>query len=70
VGSNEVLKRVRTQVDDVDGRRVARTNVDSGNDGRHAAGTNIGQQCVPTRFCKAYERSSAVLTADVENVHM
>jgi len=70
VGSNKVLKRVLTQVDDVDGRRVARTNVASGNDGRHAAGTNVGQQCVPTRFCKAYERSSAVFTADLEHVHM
>ena len=58
------------RLDDVYGRQVARTNVASDNDGRHAAGTNVGQQCIPTRFCKAYERSSAVLTADVEHVHI
>jgi len=49
VGTNELLQRVRTQVDHVDGRRAERTNV--------------GQPCIPTRFCKAYERRSAVLTA-------
>jgi len=31
VCTNEVLQRIRTQVDDVDGRRGARTNVASGN---------------------------------------
>jgi len=49
VGSNEVLQRVRMQVDDVDSRRGARTNV--------------GQQWVAMRFCNMYERRSAVLTA-------
>jgi len=70
VGSNEVLERVRMQVDDVDGRRVAHTNVASGNGGRHAACTNVGQWCVPTRFCNPYEHRSAVLTAYEQCVRM
>jgi len=70
VGSNEVLQRVRTQVDNVDGRRVARTNVASGNGGRRAACTNVGQWCVPTRFCNVYECRSAVLTAYEQRVRM
>jgi len=70
VGSNEVLQCVRTQVDDVDGRRAVRTNVASGNGGRRAACTNVGQRCVPTRFCNAYERTSAVLTAYEQRVLM
>ena len=51
-GTNEVLQRVRTQVDNVDGRR--------------AAHTNVGQQWVPTRFYNAYERRLTMLMADVE----
>jgi len=70
VGSNEVLQHIRTQVDNVDGRRGARTNVASGNGGRSAACTNVGQQCVPTRFCNTYERRSAVLTAYEQRVRM
>jgi len=70
VGTNEALPHVRTQVDDVDGRRAVRTNVASGNGGRRAAGANVGQQCVPTRFCNAYERRSAVLTAYEQRVRM
>jgi len=50
VRTDEVLQRVRTQLDDVDGRR--------------AASTNVGQWCVSTRFCNAYERRSAMLTVD------
>jgi len=53
---NEVLQRVRTQVDDVDSRR--------------AASTNVGQRCVPTRFCSTYERSSTMLTVAEEHVRM
>jgi len=68
--TNEVLQRVGTQVDYVVGRGAARTIVASGNGGRHAACTNVGHPCVPTRFCNAYERRSAVLTADVEHVQM
>jgi len=70
VCTNEVLQRVRTQVDDVNGRRAARTNLASGNGGRRAACTNVGQPCIPTRFCKAYERRSAVLTAYEQRVRM
>jgi len=70
VCTNEVLQRVRTQVDDVDGRRAASTNVDSGNGGRRAACTNVGQPCLPTRFRNAYERRSAVLTAYEQRVRM
>jgi len=44
VGSNEALQRVRTQVDDVEGRRAAGTNVASNNGGRRAAGANVEQQ--------------------------
>jgi len=56
VRTNEVLQRVRTQVNDVDGRRAARTNV--------------GQQCVPMRFCNTYEYRATVLTADEQRVQM
>jgi len=70
VRTDEVLQRVRTQVDDVDGRRAVRTNVASGNGGRRAAGVNVGQRCVPTRFCNAYERRTAVLTAYEQRVRM
>jgi len=63
VCTNEVLQRVRTQVDDVNGRRAARTNLASGNGSRRAACMNVGKPWVPTRFCKAYECRSAVLTA-------
>ena len=53
---NDVLQRVRMQVSDVDGRLAARTNV--------------GQRCVPTRFCNAYERSSTMLTVEEQRVRM
>jgi len=56
VGTNELLQRVRTQVDDVDGKRAARTNV--------------GQQWVATRFCNAYEHRSTMLMADEQRVRM
>jgi len=56
VRTDEVLQRVRTKVDDVDGRR--------------AAGRNVGQQCVSMMFCKAYERKSAMLTASEQRVRM
>jgi len=70
VGTNEVLQRIRTQVDDVDGRRAAPTNVASGNGGRRTACTNVGQRRVPTKFCNAYERRSAVLTAYEQRIRM
>jgi len=70
VRTDEVLQRVRTQVSGVDGSRGARTNVASGNGGRRAACTTVGQRCVPTRFCNAYERRSAVLTAYKQRVRM
>jgi len=70
VCTNEVLQRIRTQVDDVDGRRAARTNVDSGNGGRRTACTNVGQSCVSMRFRNAYERRSAVLTVYEQRVRM
>ena len=54
--TNEVLQRVRTQVTDVDGLR--------------AAPTNVGQQGIPTKFCNAYERRSAMLTAYEQHVQM
>ena len=50
MGTNDALQHVRTQVDDVDGRRAAQTN--------------LGQQWVPTRFCNAYERRLTMLTAE------
>jgi len=56
VGRNEVLQHVRMQVDDVDGRRAARTN--------------LGQQWVATRFCNTYERRSTMLTVDDKHVRM
>jgi len=56
VGTNDALERMRTQVDDVDSRRTARTN--------------LGQQWVPTRFCNAYERRSTMLTADGQHLRM
>jgi len=56
VATSEALQRVQAQVDDVDGRR--------------AACTNVGQQRVPTRFCNAYERRSTMLTADEQRVLM
>ena len=68
--TNELLQSVRTLVDDVDGRRVACTNVASGNGGSHAACTNVGPWCVPTRFCKVYECRSAVWTAYEQCVRM
>jgi len=61
--TNEVAQRVGTQVDDFDGRRAARMNVASGNGSRRAACPNVVQLYVPTRFCNAYKRRSAVLTA-------
>jgi len=70
VGSNEVLQRVRTQVDDVDGRRAACTNVASGNGGSRAACTNVRPWCVPTRFCNAYECRSVVLNAYEQRIRM
>jgi len=70
VCTDEVLQRVRTQVSGVDGRRGARTNVTSGNGGRRAVCTNVGQLCEPTRFCDTYERRSAVLTAYKQRVLM
>jgi len=70
VRTNEVLQYVRTQLDDVDGSRGARANVVSGNGGRREACTNVGQRCVSTRFCNAYERRSAVLTASEQRVRM
>jgi len=70
VHTNEVLQRLRTQVDDVDGRRAACTNVASGNGGRRATCMNVGQRCVPTKFCNTYERRSAVLTAYEQRVRM
>jgi len=70
VCSNEVLQRIQTQVDDVDGRPVACTNAASGNGDRRAACMNVGQWCGPTRFCNAYERRSAVLTAYEQRVQM
>jgi len=63
VGSNKVLQHVRTQVNDIDGRQVARTNVASGNGGSRAVCTNEEQQCVTMRFCNAYERRSEMFTA-------
>ena len=68
--TNKVLQCVGMQVNDVVGIGAARTIVASGNGGRHAACTNVGQPYVPTRFCNAYEHRSAVLTADVEHVQM
>jgi len=68
--TNEVAQCVGTQVDDFDGRRAAHMNVASGNGGRRAACPNIVQLCVPTRFCNAYERRSAVLTAYELRVRM
>jgi len=70
VRTNEVLQQVRMQVSGIDRRRGARTNVASGNGGRGAACTNVGQRCVPTRFCNVYERRSAVLTAYKQYVRM
>jgi len=70
VCTNEVLQHVRTQVDDVNGRQAARTNLASGNGGRRATCTNVGQRCVPTKFCNTYERRSAVLTAYEQHVRM
>jgi len=70
VCTKEVLQRVRTQVDDVNRRRAVRTNLASGNGGRCAACTNVRQPWVPTRFCKVYERRSAVLTAYEQHVRM
>ena len=66
--TNELLQCVRTQVDDVDGRRVVCMNVASGNGGRYVVCTNIGQRCLPTRFCNVYERRSTMLTADEEHL--
>ena len=43
MGTDKVLQGVRTKVSSVDCIRAARTNVASGNDGRHTAGTNVGQ---------------------------
>jgi len=70
VCTNEVLQCVRTQVDNVDSRGGAGTNVASGNGGRRAACTNVGQPCIATRFCNAYECRSTMLTADEEYVRM
>jgi len=47
VRTNKVIQRVGTQVDDVDGRRVERTNV--------------GQQWVSTRFCDTRTQVSDVV---------
>jgi len=46
VCTNEVLQSVRMQVSGVDSIRAVRTNV--------------GQQCVPTSFCNAYEHRSTM----------
>jgi len=56
VCTNEVLQRVRMQVSGVDCIQAARTNV--------------GQQWVPTSFCNAYKRRSAVLTAYEQRIRM
>jgi len=60
IRNSAVLICVRTYVSDGYSTRAVHTNVDSGNDGRRAACRNIGQQCVPTRFCNAYERRSTM----------
>jgi len=70
VRTNEVLQRVRTQASGVDSIRAARGNVVSGNGGRRAACTNVGQRCVSTRFCNMYKRRSAMLTVDEQRVRM
>ena len=54
--TNEVLKRLRTQVSGVDSIRAARTNV--------------GQQGIPRRSCNGYERRSTMLTAYEQHVRM
>jgi len=56
VGTDEVLQRVRTQLDDVDGGR--------------AASTNVGQQWVPSMFCNVDERRSTMLTVDEQYLRM
>jgi len=70
VHTNEVIQRVGTQVDDVDGRRAEHTNVANGNGGRLAAGANVGQQWVPARLCNVCERRSTMLTAYEQRVRM
>jgi len=70
VRTDEVLQSVRTQGSGVDGIRAARGNVVSGNGGRRAACTNVGQRCVSTRFCNAYERRWTMLTVDEQRVRM
>jgi len=45
-------------------------NIASGNGGRYVVCTNIGQRCLPTRFCNVYERRSTMLTADEEHLRM
>jgi len=45
-------------------------NVASGNGGRRAVCTNVGQQWVPTRFCNTYKCRSAMLTEYQQRVRM
>jgi len=70
IHNSVVLICIRTYVSDSYSIRAVHTNVHSGDGGRRAACRNIGQKCVPTRFCNTYEGRSVVLTADVEQVQM